>query len=478
MSFRARLLLVFGYLLAAVTLALEVPLALNVQTRAESEFRSQVLGNAAVLAARISEPVAAQPADVAARARVSAIVAETARTSDVRILVTDRTGAVVADSDGLATPGTPYATVERPEFGQALFRGEIDFRSRFSDTIGGELLLVTVPVVDAGRVVGAARLSAETAELQASVQQSWLRLALIGLAVVVGAMILALVLATSLARPVRQLAAAAQRLGAGDLQARAPISGPAEISALARAFNSMADALGANLRAQRDFVANASHQLRTPLTGLRLRVEGIKAEGGVAAEEATKAEVEIDRLSRLVDDLLTLARASSVEATAVPVQLGALAREAVDRWRGPFTADGKEIRAGQIADADVWASPRDLANVLDNLIENALRYCPPGTEVSVDVMAREGRSALVVSDTGPGIRPEDRARVFERFYRGTNGRESGPGTGLGLAIVAELAARWGGEVRLLDGPGTRVEATFPSHRESLNRSVTDSLPVR
>jgi signal transduction histidine kinase len=478
LSFRARLLLVFGYLLAAVTLALEVPLALNVQTRAESEFRSQVLGNAAVLAARISEPVAAQPADAAARDRINAIVAETARTSDVRILVTDRTGAVVTDSEGRAAVGTPYASAERPEFGEALFKGQIDFRRRFSDTLGEELLLVTVPVVDAGRVVGAARLSADTGGVQSSVQQSWLRLALIGLAVVAGAMVLALVLATSLARPVRDLAAAAQRLGDGDLKARAPVRGPAEISGLARAFNSMADALGANLRAQRDFVANASHQLRTPLTGLRLRVEGIKAEGGAAAEEATKAEAEIDRLSRVVDDLLTLARASSVDATAVRVGLDALAREAVERWRGPFAAEGKVIREGSIAAAHVWASPRDLANILDNLIENALRYGPPGTEATVDVGARDGRSALVVSDTGPGIRAEDRARVFERFYRGSNGREAGVGTGLGLAIVAELAGRWDGQVRLLDGPGTRIEATFPAHREILNRSLTDSLPVR
>jgi signal transduction histidine kinase len=100
--------------------------------------------------------------------------------------------------------------------------------------------------------------------------------------------------------------------------------------------------------------------------------------------------------------------------------------------------------------------------VADNLIENALRYCPPGTSIKVSTAARDGEVALLVADTGPGFPPADRERIFERFYRGANGRAAHAGTGLGLAIVAEIVNRWGGDVRLLDGPGTRVEAVFPS----------------
>lgn len=98
--------------------------------------------------------------------------------------------------------------------------------------------------------------------------------------------------------------------------------------------------------------------------------------------------------------------------------------------------------------------------MVDNLIENALRYTPPGARVTVESAATDGRATLAVVDNGPGIPEGDRASVFERFYRGANGRRLGPGTGLGLAIVAELVQRWGGEVTLGEGPGTRVQAAF------------------
>ena len=99
--------------------------------------------------------------------------------------------------------------------------------------------------------------------------------------------------------------------------------------------------------------------------------------------------------------------------------------------------------------------------MLDNLIDNALRYSSDDAEVRVEASVRDGAACLAIADTGPGIPPEDRAHAFERFYRGANGRRAGGGTGLGLAIVEELVRRSGGEVRLVDGPGTRVEAVFP-----------------
>jgi signal transduction histidine kinase len=310
-------------------------------------------------------------------------------------------------------------------------------------------------------VVGAVRVSASRASVAASVHESWLRLGLIGLAVVAATLVLAWILAGSLARPLARLRGAAARLGGGDLDARASPEGPTELAAVAASFNRMADQLASNLRAQRDFIANASHQLRTPLTGVKLRLEAIRAEaGGAAAAHAEKAEAEVDRLGELVEDLLELARATTVSATGTTVDLAEVADGALERW-GPSAADaGQTVVAGARQAAPVFADPADLAHVVDNLIENALRYCPPGTRITVGTASVDGAASLLVADDGPGIAPEDHARVFERFYRGSNGRRSGPGTGLGLAIVAELVGRWGGEVRLLDGPGTRIEAVF------------------
>jgi signal transduction histidine kinase len=461
-SFRTRLVLAAAYLVAAVVLALEIPLALSIERRADSDFQSDVLGRTALLAARISDDVALVNQGTAAAdpAALSQAVDDAATGLDERVVVTNGNGRVLVDSGEEAAPGSKFATVERPEFGVALTEGRVDFRRRFSETAGEELLLVTVPVVHEGQVIGAVRVSASRESVVDRVHRSWLRLAAIGLAVVAGAFVLAWILATTVSRPLSRLRNTARDLGEGDLDARAPTDGPAELAALGVSFNRMADALGSSMRAQRDFVANASHQLRTPLTGIKLRLEAIRAEGGAAGENAAKAEEELDRLEALVDDLLALAGAATPPPAGATVDLSTVVEDAIERWQAPAGEAEKTVGAGRVEQALVFADPGDLAHVVDNLIENALRYTPAGAKVTVEVETDDGRATLVVADDGPGIPAEDRARVFERFYRGSNGRRLGPGTGLGLAIVAELVERWDGEVTLADGPGTRVRVVF------------------
>jgi signal transduction histidine kinase len=461
-SFRTRLVIAAAYLVAAVVLALEIPLALSIERRADSDFQADVLGRAALLAARIADDVAAvnQGGTSADTAALNKAVNDAEGAVGERIVVTNANGLVLADSAGQAASGSKFATVERPEFGVALAEGRVDSRRRFSDTAGEELLLVTVPVVDEGQVVGAVRVSASRESVIDRVHSSWVRLAAIGLAVVAGAFVLAWILATTVSRPLRRLRDTAGQLGSGDLDARAPTDGPAELAALGVSFNRMADALGSSMRAQRDFVANASHQLRTPLTGIKLRLEAIRAEGGSAGENAAKAEEELDRLEALVDDLLALAGAATAPPAGTTVDLSQVIEEAAERWRAPATGAEKTVEVSRNEPALVFADPDDLAHVVDNLVENALRYTPPGAHVTVESAAENGRATLVVADDGPGIPADDRARVFERFYRGSNGRRLGPGTGLGLAIVAELVERWGGEVTLVDGPGTRIQVAF------------------
>ena len=462
MSFRARLLLAAFYLTTAAVLALSIPLALTVERRADSDYEAAVLGDAAILAARVSDLVVTAAGTPSSPVpRLERLVAESARARDQRVVVTDASGTVIADSASRASSGEPYATSERPEFRTALFQGRIDTRTRYSDTLGQDLLLVTVPVVDRGRVVGAVRLSAGTEAVETAVRASWLRLALLGGVVIVAGVLVAWLLELPLGRQIRRLADASTSLGQGELAVRVSEEGPEELRVLARSFNQMAAELESSIEAQREFVANASHQLRTPLTGLRLRLEAIAGEGGASGEQAVKAAAELDRLTALVEDLLALARATASDSTASEVDLGAVAREAVGRWREAATASGKRLELRARGEPQVWAKREDVAQVLDNLIDNALRYSAPGAEVHVETSLRDGGACLAVADTGPGISPEDRPRVFERFYRGASGRRAGGGTGLGLAIVDELMRRWGGEVRLVDAPGTRLEAVFP-----------------
>ena len=468
MTFRARLVLAAAYLLAAVVIALTVPLALNVDRRATSELESDVVADTTVLSGRVAEQVRLTTdgqvqAQTAARAsdRLTALVEAATVGDGARTVVVDAGGLVLADTGGGETAGSAFATAERPEFAAAL-GGGVDVRQRHSDTLGEELLLVTVPVTDRGDVIGALRVSAPMGEIEKSVRSSWLALALIGLAVVAAGLVLAWILAGSIARPVEKLRAAAGRLGRGDLDARVEPEGPQEIDELGRSFNRMAGELSSNLAAQRDFVANASHQLRTPLTGIKLRLEAIRAEGGTAAEQAAKAESELDRLTGLVDDLLALARATADQTPGETVDLGEAVRAAGRRWGQPAADAGHELAVADGPGGSVWAAPADVAHILDNLLENAIRYSPSGSRVAIELETNGGRPGFVVSDTGPGIPAAERTQVFERFYRGAEGKSAGPGTGLGLAIVAELAERWNGTVELLEGPGTRVRASFPA----------------
>jgi two-component system, OmpR family, sensor kinase len=462
LSFRARLVLAAFYVLTAVVLALLIPLALTVERRAESDFRSAVLGDAAILAARFADLVPRASVAPSSReaVRIAFLAEESARDRARRVVVVDATGRVLADSDGQAARGTPFASVERPELRAALFEGRIDTRERASETVGDELLLVTVPVVDRERVAGAVRISASQGDIQESVRESRLRLAALGVAVIAAGLVLAWLLAVPLSRQIRNLSDASTRLGRGELAARAPEEGPKELESLARSFNRMAVSLGGNLEAQREFVANASHQLRTPLAGIRLRLEAIREEGGFAAEQAEKAEADLERLNALVDDLLALAQASSRDATAAPVDLAQAARDAAGRWRPAAEAAGTRVELETEGRPVAWADREDVSHVLDNLIDNAIRYAPASSEVRVRAESGNGAAVLVVSDAGPGIPQDEQARVFERFYRGDTGRRAGPGSGLGLAIVAAIVERWGGRVRLLDGPGTRIEASF------------------
>jgi len=466
MTLRTRLVLAAAYLLVVVVIAFEVPIAVTIDRRGVAELRAEILKQTAVAAARSADALSRiggpnPPGD--GDPSITSVVTATASQTGARIVIVDRNGLVVADSSGEAPPGTLYATPARPEFAVAL-GGRITSSVRHSDTIGGDLMTATVPAWDGSTVVGAVRASASLAEVRANVHRAWAGLIAIGVAVIMVGLALAWLLARSLARPVEELDRAAVRLGEGDLDARATPAGPEEIASLATSFNRMASELGSTVRSQRDFVANASHQLRTPLTGLRLRLEAAQADGGPAGDEAGKAMAEVDRLSALVEDLLSLQSAASSGGPGEPTDLAAAARDAVERWEPEAGRSGMTLRAEAPSPVVAEASPADLAQVLDNLIENAIRYSGRGAMITV-AAHNGGRAAVVsVADTGPGIPTEERDRVFERFYRGATGRSGAPGTGLGLAIVAEVAGRWGGEASLGAAPegGTMVEIRLPS----------------
>ena len=288
---------------------------------------------------------------------------------------------------------------------------------------------------------------------------------LVGVAFAAG---LSFVLARSIVGPIRRVASAARSLTLEDRPAPVPEDGATEIASLARAFNEMAAELADSRDAERAFLLSVSHELKTPLTAIRGYAEGL-ADGAFEGDEAARViGLEAGRLERLVRDLLDLARMNRSEFSirTGPVDVAAVAREAVQRHE--VAAREFEVRL-TAAGVETWveADYDRLLQIASNLVENALRETPAGGTVTV----RAGDARLSVSDTGPGIPPDDVPHAFERFYLYDKiGKDRPVGSGLGLAIVRQLATAMGGDVSVETSPsGT----TFSVSLRPQSRGVDD-----
>jgi len=276
-------------------------------------------------------------------------------------------------------------------------------------------------------------------------------------------------LARSVTRPLGDLQEAAVQLGSGDLSVRASVPwGPAEVRVLAESFNATAARLEQLVDAQRGFLADASHQLRTPLAALRLRLENLEADvDGATAEDLEGALAEVGRLSRLVDALLVLARAEQSPSTTEPVAVDAVLDGRCDAWDA-FASERRVLIDQTVEGAPVArATPGRLEQVVDNLLNNALEVAPPRSTVRVSAAPRGDWVELRVSDQGPGMSPDDRARAFERFWQSGEARRTGRPNGhfgLGLAIVRELVVGDGGAVSLEESEGGGLEVVVRLRR--------------
>ncbi len=433
-------------MLVLAVVALEVPLIISLRDRVDAEVRSDALSQAEIVAVLVED-------ELTNRDELADVTRQAAGQVRGRVIVVGPGGRLVADSAGRERLGMDYGT--RPEIARAL-DGDTHQEERRSDTLDGTILATAVPIRGTGtEVVGAVRVTQSVSAVDRATRRATLGLVAIGLLVLVLGLAAGALIAGQVAGPVRRLDQAARRVAEGDLSARAKVEGSTEQQRLARTFNDMTGRLERLVASQREFVADASHQLRTPLSGLRLRLEEARASTrDVEAHEEIDAGLrELDRLSSMVTELLVLSQAGEVDAPPERVDLEDAARRAEARWDG---TDGGRVRStGEPAGGLV---PRaDLDRALDALIENAVHY----GNGEVEVHARPG--AIEVLDRGPGLDAAELSAVFERFHRGAAGRAGPTGTGLGLPIARELARRWGGDVSLTnrDGGGARATVTVP-----------------
>ena len=434
-------------MLVLAVVALEVPLIISIRDRVDAEVESQALSQAQLIAVTLED-------ELRTRDGLDEVAERAAAQVRGRVIVVGPGGRLVADSAGEERLGVDYGS--RPEIERALDAKSFQ-EERHSDTLGETILATAVPVREpgTGTTIGAVRITQSVDAVNRATWRATAGLVAIGALVLVLGLGAGALIAGQVAGPVRRLDQAARRVAEGDLSARARVEGSAEQQRLARTFNDMTSRLERLVASQREFVADASHQLRTPLSGLRLRLEEARA---TTADEDAHAEIdaglrELDRLSAMVTELLVLSQAGEVDAPPERVDLEDAARRAEARWDG---AEGGRVRSSG-APADALAPLADLDRAIDALVENAIHY----GNGEVEVRSRPG--AVEVLDRGPGLTDDDLAAVFERFHRGAAGRAGPNGTGLGLPIARELARRWGGDVTLAnrDGGGARATLIVP-----------------
>ncbi|MCX4763786.1 HAMP domain-containing histidine kinase [Streptomyces sp. NBC_01275] len=375
--------------------------------------------------------------------------------SEVAKAYRDKTpGAVQVTPTSSCAPDLP-----KPAAGPALTRaveGNQPTTDWGSDFIWGKQLTVTVPAQGDTAV----RIVYSTSDMTRRLWQIWGFRAGLAVLVLAAAAAIGAIAARRITAPLRALNSMASKFSDGDLTARSPVTGPQETQTLARTLNQAGERLDTLIASQRIFVADASHQLRTPLTALRLSLDNIAdgVDDEFVREDVEQATAEVVRMSRLVNGLLVLARAEAKVTAAEPLPLTDIVAERLSVWRPAADERGVTItlRGSGVDDRpSVLASPGHLDQVLDNVLSNALEVSPDGGTITVRIDRVESSSdtvVLSVLDGGPGMSDAEKSRAFDRFWRG-QGLTGRSGSGLGLAVVKQLVTDDGGTVTLTDAPG-------------------------
>ncbi len=395
----------------------------------------------------------------AAGPELQAAAVRLGRRTRARVIVLDARGRVLA-----ATDSEPSERLSGPRRTVAAGHGA----RHVVDTAEGREAEVVVPIRVRGRRLGVVlRTSLEDTDAAVRViRRGLVTGGLIGLVV---ALAVGIALSSRLVRRITALRDAALRVARlGPASGDTPVEDRDEIGDLARAFTTMESRLEKQEAARRTFVATASHELRTPLTSLQLMLEVLADDLSRdppalddAERQAHRATRQTERLASLASELLDVSRIDAdVPLRSEPVELGEVSRAVVAELSTGASPPPIELTAGE----GCWGmgDPGAVARIVRILLDNALRFTPPGAPVRVAVAGEDGTGSIAVSDQGPGVPEAERELVFERFQRGSRAQE-GEGFGLGLAIGRELATRMGGTLELADGArGARFVLVLPA----------------
>lgn len=399
---------------------------------------------------------------------------------DTRVVIYDRSG-------------TPWASNGNPRGGNgsAAFKEEVSeqvklaLSGRRGDPIEptlpwntGEIVIVE-PVFDDSSVIGAVRISTGVEASQRAILAQWGALLLGGILAVAALVWAVYRLASWVLKPLHRVDDAMAAIESGEMGARiADDTGPPEVQRMVRMFNQMAEEIERVMTRQQEFVLNASHELRNPLGALLLRVEYLATgldEGWDDDVERTREEGE--RLSRILDTLLNVARVGKTDSTFAAVDLQQVIAERVAAWRDRGEDQGVRVIASAGPAMLSVTDRTGVESALDAIIDNALKFAPAGTAVTVAVTERDGEQIITVRDQGRGLSAEQLELATDRFWRSALDQNLA-GSGLGLAIASDLMDALGGRI-VLEAPaggGLQVALCLPKER-STRRPAADDLEV-
>nr|MDQ2839394.1 HAMP domain-containing histidine kinase [Actinomycetota bacterium] len=438
-----RILASFLAVLIVVIAAVIVPLGLTVTAQQRRDFVDATKAAARGIAALAEEDLG----DKTGRP-LPQLLSRVADQGDAAVIL-DAKGAVIAHTG----PPLPAGDLTAARAGSA------------APASGGDRIVVSTPVGDGDTPVGLVVLARSTAPLQARTRAMWLALAAAALAAIAAGTLVGALLARWISRPLTGLIRAAHGIGAGVTTARADDgAGPVQVRDVAAAFNDMADRVSFLLEAQRGMTADVSHQLRTPLAALRLRLELLAEDSsGDISEDIAAMLEETNRFSRLLDGLLAVARAEAIVPAPEPIAVADITADRIAAW-APVAADcGVTIDLNAKA-AVAAMTAGNLEQILDNLLANAIDASRAGERITVTIHLDAPDVVVRIADSGIGMNAAQRAQAFARFAtdRGDRG-----GNGLGLAIVGRLVAADHGTAALLETPGGGLTAELrlptPSH---------------
>ncbi|MBQ0999988.1 HAMP domain-containing sensor histidine kinase [Streptomyces sp. RK62] len=456
---RTRLLPLLIVLMAAVLLALGVPLAVSLAAAQQQKVVVDRIDDTAYFAA------IARPATDAAAGSRDVLRVLSRELENYHEVYGIRAGVFLPNDTPLASGPSTWFLPGSGEVRDAFEESLLSRRSHDPQQVWpwqrGRLVIAS-PVIRDGDVVAVVVTDSPTGPMRSRILHGWLIIGAGLTAAMLVAVGAALRLTGWVLRPVRVLDVTTHEIASGRLKSRVAVaSGPPELRRLARSFNEMADNVEDVLEQQRAFVADASHQLRNPLAALLLRIELLAFELPEGNEEIASVQAEGRRLAQVLDDLLDLALAEHTEADVRLTDIGALTAERVAAWAPTAEAKGVRLR-GTCPATTGWADPVALSSALDAVIDNAVKFTPPDESVEVTVAADGDTSTIEVADRGPGLTDEELARIGDRFWR--SGRHQNvKGSGLGLSISRALLAAGGGTIAYAhhEPHGLRVTVTVP-----------------